>query len=67
MLREACLSSLLMCLHIWRSRKDVSTTCSMVEKIGADKFVQIITDNDSSYAMASKKLFIKLFILISWN
>ena len=38
---------------------------SMVEKIGANKFVQIITDNDSSYAMAGKKLFIKLFILIS--
>ena len=38
---------------------------SMVEKIEADKFVQIITDNDSSYAMAGKKLFIKLFILIS--
>ena len=37
---------------------------SMVEKIGEDK---VITDNDLSYVMAGKKLYIKLYILISRN
>ena len=38
---------------------------SMVEKIGEDKVVQVITDNDSSYVMAGEKLYIELYILIS--
>ena len=38
---------------------------SMVEKIGEDKVVQVITDNNSSYVMAGKKLYIELYILIS--
>ena len=38
---------------------------SMVEKIGEDKVVQVITDNDLSYVMTGKKLYIELYILIS--
>ena len=37
----------------------------MVENIGEDKVVQVITDNDSSYVMAGEKLYIELYILIS--